>query len=192
MSDELKPGISTEAWFKELENRLDRVCAFLGDAEIQTARSLQNNADIRRHLSLVQELIARIEDRAATLFAKTASDRATVHPAGPEGSDDYREVLGFPGYRVSSDGRIWGSRRAGRGYGRTRDWRALKPYLVRPGPAPMVSLYRDRVRHSFRVSAVVLAAFVGPCPKGFTVGHTNGNLLDTRLENLRYVLESRA
>jgi len=43
------------------------------------------------------------------------------------------------------------------------------------------------VRHSMRVSSVVLMAFVGACPDGCEVEHANGDLLDSRLENLRYV-----
>jgi len=135
----------------------------------------------------LRELIAGIEQRVGALSLENVSQDAT-RPSGPANpSVGYREVPGFPGYRVGSDGTVWGSRRAGRGYGRSRDWRPLKPYLVRPGPAPTVSLYRDRVRHSMRVSSVVLMAFVGSCPDGCEVEHANGDLLDSRLENLRYV-----
>ena len=195
MSADSKPRIatsteaasSTEAWFKELESRLDRVGAMLGDAEIQAARSQRRKAEIYRYLFRLKEQIAGIEQRIGALSLENASQHATKPSDLAEPPVDYREVPGFPGYRVGSDGTVWGSRRAGRGYGRSRDWRPLKPYLVRPGPAPTVSLYRDRVRHSMRVSSVVLMAFVGACPDGCEVEHANGDLLDSRLENLRYV-----
>ena len=186
MSGERKPGTGTEAWFKELQNRLDRAAAMLGDAAIQAERSTGKSAEVHLHLSPVQELIAKIEDRIATLVAEVGGERAATRDA-PETAIVYRDVPGFPGYRAGSDGTIWGSRRAGRGYGLTRDWRLLKPYLVRPGPAPTVSLYRERVRHPLRVDAVVLLAFVGSCPDGCEVEHANGDPLDNRIENLRYV-----
>ena len=186
MTLERKPDIGTEAWFKELENRLERVSALLDDAVLATARSLSTGTEIYRDLSAVQELLARIEDRAARALAAAAGGERAAQGDSLNGDVGYRDVPDFPGYRVGSDGSVWGSRRAGRGYGRTREWRALKPYLVRPGPAPTVSLYRERVRHSLRVDEVVLLAFAGPCPGGWEVEHANGDLLDNRLENLRY------
>jgi HNH endonuclease len=187
MSAERKPDIGTDAWFKELENRLKRVATLLDDAALQAARSLSKGTEIYRDLSAVQELIARIEDRVARTLAAAAGGEPTAPQVDALcGAVDYRDVPDFPGYRVGDDGSVWGARRAGRGYGRTREWRALKPYLVRPGPAPTVSLYRERVRHSLRVDSVVLLAFTGPCPGGWEVEHANGDLLDNRLENLRY------
>ena len=173
---------------KELENRLQKVGARLEDAALQLARSSSQRAEVGRHLSALQELVARIEDRIAMLTAEASAGQSAAGIADPcEGTVDHRDVPGFPGYRVGSDGRVWGSRRAGRGYGLTREWRALKPYLVRPGPEPVVSLYRERERHPLRVAQVVLLAFAGPCPDGSEVEHVNGDSLDNRLENLRYV-----
>ena len=37
------------------------------------------------------------------------------------------------------------------------------------------------------VGAMVLLAFVGPCPDGCAIKHSNGDALDNRLENLRYL-----
>jgi len=185
MSDEGRRNASAEAWFKELENRLDRIAAQLEDAGIKAGHSMELSARIHRELSVVQDLVARLEDRVAMVNAEVAGEP----PPAPidAASVEYRDVPGFPGYRASSDGRIWGSRRAGRGYGLTREWRALKPYLLRPGPALTVSLYRERERHPLRVDAVVLLAFVGPCPDGCGADHVNGDPLDNRLENLRYM-----
>ena len=182
MNEDVKPQTLTDAWFKELENRLDWVRALLGDAEIQMVRSLRNNSEVHRHLSLVKEAVAGIEHRVGGLLLDPTP---VLEAGGPP--VEYRAVPGFPGYRVGVDGSVWGSRRAGRGYGHSREWRALKPYLVRPGPAPTVSLYRERERHSMRVSVVVLMTFVGPCPEGHEAEYTNGDYLDNRLENLRYV-----
>jgi len=187
MSEELQPIGAIEAWFKELENRLDRVRASIEDVEIHVGRSVRKRDGIPDELSAVQELVTKIEDRVAMLLAAEPDERGEGIPEAPEEPVVYRDVPGFPGYRAGSDGTVWGSRRAGRGFGRTRDWRPLKPYLVRPGPAPTVSLYRDRIRHSMRVAAVILLTFVGERPDGFEVECKNGDCLDNRLDNLRYV-----
>jgi hypothetical protein len=184
MTGHPRPRSDTEVWVKELENRLDRLGAKLTDAATLAQRSTTAGIEIDRHLSIVQELIARIEDRLAVLGAEAAGEAPSSD--GRDGAIAYCEVPGFPGYRVGSDGTVWGSRRAGRGYGRSRDWRQLKPYLVRPGPVPTVSLYRDRVRHPLRVDTVVLLSFVGPCPGDCEARHANGDPCDNRLDNLRY------
>jgi HNH endonuclease len=182
--DGLESGLKTESWLKELENRLDRVRASLGDAEINLARAMRSRAGFARELSIVQELLANFEDRLARMIAASADgNRAGGHSEPIV----YRDIPGFPGYRAGSNGTVWGSRRAGRGFGRMREWRPLKPYLMRPGPAPTVSLYRNRARHSMRVDAVILLAFVGARPDGFEVASRNGDPLDNRIENLRYV-----
>jgi len=176
-----KPG--TEAWFKELENRLASLGGRLSDAATKIARSMQVRAEIGDQLADIQDMVERIESRVSRLSQESGDRLSHENRREP----NYLEVPGFPGYRVGEDGSVWGSRSAGRGYGRTRDWRRLKPYLVRPGPTPTVSLYRDRIRHPVPVGAMVLLAFVGPCPDGCAIEHLNGDALDNRLDNLRYV-----
>ena len=181
-----KPDTGTDAWFKELENRLHALSNRLGDAASLAKHSAIEHQQIAPHLSNVQELIARIEDRI-TRLSNVSGGNGDGRAMALDDGVEYRDVPGFPGYRVGSDGSLWGSRSAGRGYGRTRDWRPLKPYLVRPGPALTVSLYRDRRRHITRVDELVLLSFVGPCPPGCEVQHTNGDRFDNSPENLRYV-----
>ena len=189
MDREEKPNVTSEAWLKEVHNRLASIGARFADVEMIFERSSKDRELIGREIAVVLQLFTQLDDRLSKLCAGTgAADRSAS--AADFASVVFREVPDFPGYRVGDDGTIWGSRRAGRGYGRNREWRALKPYLVRPGPTPTVSLYRDRVRHSQRVEAVVLRAFVGACPPGSEIEHLNGDLLDNRLANLRYV-ESR-
>jgi hypothetical protein len=114
MGEERNPGIGPGGWLKELENRLQKVGARLEDAALQLARSSSQRAEVGRHLSALQELVARIEDRIAMLTAEASAGQSAAGIADPcEGTVD---VPGFPGYRVGSDGRVWGSRRAGRGY----------------------------------------------------------------------------
>lgn len=92
-------------------------------------------------------------------------------------------VPGLDGYDVSDQGRIQSTRRAG------------KPRIMRAGRGPcgyhVVSIQMNprgvRARaQPLRVGSLVMAAFVGPKPDGLVVRHVNGNLLDDRLENLKY------
>ena len=177
---ERKRLVDSDAWFKELENRLGALATRLANASALVARSEHAKQEIDFDLSAVSEIVARIEDRVM----KVGGGALALDPDAP--AVVYLDLPEYPGYRVGSDGSVWGSRSAGRGYGRMREWRQLKPYLVRPGPSLTVSLYRDRERHAVRVDALVMQAFAGPCPDGCEVMHRNGNRLDNRRENLRY------
>jgi hypothetical protein len=99
---------------------------------------------------------------------------------------DFRPVVGFPGYLVTSDGKVWSS--AGR---RRRSGRWLH-FVVMPNvPYLRVALYRRGQQHKFLVHRLVLEAFVGPCPEGMEACHNNGDPADNRLENLRWDTHSR-
>lgn len=84
----------------------------------------------------------------------------------------WREVPGFPGYRVSDDGQVSGPRgplkvRVEQGY--CRVW-----------------MYRDGKRVPRQVHHLVLEAFVGPRPDGLEARHMNGNGTDNRVSNLSW------
>ncbi len=86
---------------------------------------------------------------------------------------EWRAVIGFPRYEVSSEGLIRGPRGI-----MTPSW-AKKYYAV--------GMYIDRKRHYKTVHSLVAAAFIGPRPKGYEVNHKNGVTTDNRIENLEYV-----
>src|SRR5687767_11914154 len=94
---------------------------------------------------------------------------------------EYRDVPGFPGYRVGDDGSVWSA------------WTRAAP----PGCGAIQSVIGDRwVRKKYRtnkagysritlrsaagkdtsqyVHRLVLAAFVGPCPEGMECLHGPG------------------
>lgn len=108
-----------------------------------------------------------------TLFTDTATEK-------------WKEVYGYPNYRVSNFGRVQ-SRRHRNGLA-SAEWRDLKPVPDGQG-YPQVRLYRpgDKPRWHF-VSVLVLLHFVGPRP---TPKHVARHFLsrdpnDNRAENLRW------
>lgn len=97
---------------------------------------------------------------------------------------EYRDIPGFPGYRVGSDGSVWSSWR-GQGISRKPGpWRRLKSCLSHGYPT--VHLFDGRGGHQPRVHQLVLLAFVGPCPPGLECCHENDVKTDNRLSNLRW------
>jgi hypothetical protein len=106
---------------------------------------------------------------------------------------EYRDVPGFPGYRVGDDGSVWtawtrlvspglGAQKAiiGSTWVRKGTWVNEKGYLrvhLRNAAGRKTSHYVHRV---------VLLAFVGPCPAGLECLHGAGGSQDNRLANLRW------
>jgi hypothetical protein len=95
--------------------------------------------------------------------------------------ESWRGVPGFPLYEVSQLGRI---RSAGSG-------RVLKQRVdIRHGrsraQAMSVTLGETKRRRRKRVHRLVLAAFVGPCPRGLEGCHNDGDIANNRLSNLRW------
>lgn len=98
---------------------------------------------------------------------------------------EFRPVEGYPGYRVSSDGRVescW--TRRGRYCVPTETWRPLKPILR--GGYPSVNLARGGKKTICRIHRLVLEAFVGPCPEGHVACHGDGDRANNDLSNLRW------
>ena len=109
---------------------------------------------------------------------------------------EYREITGFPGYKVGSDGSVWSCWRK-RGIGGTTHgtvsyqserWVQLKfdkkkssGYLRVALTSPSKKVCR------FLVHRLVLEAFVGPCPQGMQCRHfPDRDTANNRLENLAW------
>ncbi len=100
-------------------------------------------------------------------------------------STTYKEVPGFPGYLVGSDGSVWSCHRKKYG-GFCPKWRRLKECYPKCSPYPRISLSVDGECVNFPVHAVVLSAFAGPCPDGLEACHGDGNPRNNRTANLRW------
>lgn len=88
-----------------------------------------------------------------------------------------RVVPGFPDYEISDTGVVVSRRRGA-------------PQILRGSPTPSgyttVLLCRDGEQRREYVHRLVLAAFVGPCPEGMEVCHSDGDPTNNVLGNLRY------
>ncbi len=123
----------------------------------------------------------------------------TTHPSDEEGhvmatassTVTYRDIPGFPGYRVGDDGSVWSCwRQIGRIGGGTRavlgtEWKPLKPSKGSGGYF-VVNLCRDGKQRVHRIHRLVALAFLGECPDGLEVCHGDGVPTNNCLTNLRY------
>ncbi len=92
---------------------------------------------------------------------------------------EYRDIPGFPGYRVGNDGSVWSCKFHKR-------WQQLKPSTDKTGRR-MVMLRRNGRSINKRVHQLVLEAFVGPKPEGKVCRHfPDRDPSNNRLENLQW------
>lgn len=96
----------------------------------------------------------------------------------------HRDIPGFPGYAVGTDGSVWSRRTYGSSGRIDETW-----HQIRPQPAHGylgVILRRAGKSCPRRVHRIVMEAFVGPRPVGMECCHGNGNRRDNRWDNLRW------
>jgi hypothetical protein len=94
-------------------------------------------------------------------------------------SEQWKDVVGFPGYEISDQGQVLSRR------GRHRPPTLLKPLETSVGGYRYVRLYDlDGGSSNVRVHRLVLEAFIGPAPEGMEGRHLNGDPADNRLTNL--------
>lgn len=94
---------------------------------------------------------------------------------GLPGVEEWRPVSGWPGYHISSMGRIRSNKR--------RRPRMLVGSVDRYGYRRCV-LSNGSLRKSINIHRMVLTAFHGPRPSGLVCRHLNGDPADNRAENL--------
>lgn len=101
---------------------------------------------------------------------------------------EYREVPGYPGYRLGADGSIWSRwhQKGRRGKAFMSDaWHRLMGSVGWHGYLK-IRLCANGRRRYVRIHTLILEVFVGPRPKGMEACHNNGDCCDNRLENLRW------
>lgn len=95
------------------------------------------------------------------------------------------QFLGFPKYRVGTDGSVWSYRYVRNSSGRYA-WKRLV-CKRRDGDYVRVCLCNGRSKRMFLVHRLVLLAFVGSCPIGMEARHfPNRDRSDNRLVNLSW------
>lgn len=96
----------------------------------------------------------------------------------------WKNIEGFPGYQVSSEGRV----RSFRDYhgNITEDYKILKMLTNKDGYYELTLYTADRKKCTKRVHKLVANAFLGKRPN-MVVDHINDNKLDNRITNLHYV-----
>ncbi len=110
-------------------------------------------------------------------------------------SVEYRDVVGFLGYCVGSDGSLWKRwKRKSLGCGRgsraflSDIWTKCKLQSDKDGYLHG-SVWRDGKNYKLKMHRVVLEAFIGPCPQGMEGRHfpdrspTNNNLTNLSWAN---------
>ncbi len=99
---------------------------------------------------------------------------------------EYREIKGFPGYRVGNDGSVWGCLgRGGLRGSRTMTWKVLKQSPTSQGYLS-VRLYVNKRGKTHHVHKIVAMAFLGPQPEGAFVLHGPNGQKDNTPGNLYY------
>lgn len=111
----------------------------------------------------------------------------------------YRDIAGYPGYRVGDDGSVWSClRRVGKGvFAPVGVWKPLKQNVNPVEGRRTVALCRPTDKLSgtpghrkykrYYVHRLVLEAFVGPCPPGLEACHgPDRDVANNKLSNLRW------
>jgi hypothetical protein len=99
---------------------------------------------------------------------------------------EYKDVPGFPGYKVGDDGSVWSFRNCGSGYKKLRDVpRAVKKHIGKHG-YPYVGLSKSGRTYRKDVHKLVMLAFIGPRPPGGHTRHLDGDPSNSALSNLCY------
>jgi hypothetical protein len=88
---------------------------------------------------------------------------------------DRREVIGFPGYLIYEDGRVWSFSFGGK-FLKSKPINGYNQYGLSSGG-----------KQYFRLAhRLVLEAFVGPCPEGMECRHLDGDTQNNHVSNLRW------
>jgi hypothetical protein len=98
--------------------------------------------------------------------------------------EQFRQIEGYPAYRVSRDGEVQSCWSRGKLKRLSGDWHALKP--VNRKRYLSVNLSNGVRKRRHYIHRLVLEAFVGRRPEGMVCCHYDGDPANNRLDNLRW------
>ena len=101
-------------------------------------------------------------------------------------SVEYREVPGYPGYRVGSDGTVWSQHTVGGGKTPNGEWLLKRPTRHNRSGYSYTGLYAKKKTRTTAVHRLIATVFLGPRPVGMQCRHLNGDQADNRVENLAW------
>jgi len=108
-------------------------------------------------------------------------------------AEEFRDIPGFPGYRVSNLGNVESCHTRRRVAGvkgtiaaMTSNWHRMTTTGHGDHGHVLMTLRKDAKAHYVGLHVLVLIAFVGPRPPGMECRHLNGNAGDNRLDNLKW------
>lgn len=102
---------------------------------------------------------------------------------------EYRDIAGFPNYRVGNDGTVWSLHNVNGSSTLRKEWKQIAGHVSKRHGYQYILLKRadDGGFSSRRVHRLVLEAFVGPCPVGMEARHfPNRDKTCNRLDNLQW------
>lgn len=102
------------------------------------------------------------------------------------GTVEYRDISGFPGYRIGNDGSVWSSRPYGNRNRPPAEWRRVQSHVKRHGYSDVTIRNASSKPHTLLVHRLVLQAFCGPCPDGCECRHLDGNRTHNAFANLAW------
>jgi len=88
---------------------------------------------------------------------------------------DYTEVIGYPGYKINSNGDIWSNKLK----------RRLDPPTDKDG-YQRIGLWKNQVQRKYRVHRLVALNFIPNPENKPTVNHIDGDILNNNVSNLEW------
>lgn len=131
------------------------------------------------------------------------AERSLLTTAGPDQSEPpvarghvmatsdstvtYKDIPGFPGYRVGDDGSVWSCRRKGSSGLLGSTWHRMKARQTQCGRLKINLCNGSGLVFTKLVHRLVLESFVGPCPPGCEACHfPDRDVTNNTLVNLRW------
>ena len=100
---------------------------------------------------------------------------------------DFRQVPGFPWYRVSEDGEIQSKwRRGNNKYRKSDEWHPLKCWKDENGYLSVALCDGKSKPKTFRLHRIIAKTFLGDPPNNSCVRHLDGNPENNAVKNLAY------